>query len=95
MSNFDFLNKKWPLLSKLGTQAESYIHTDSNASMLKMRMFGEQIIDYILIALKISVDKYATQDDKIRLLRNTAINGAIPDLFNIVRIYGNKANHEG
>ncbi|WP_129595936.1 DEAD/DEAH box helicase family protein [Anaerophilus nitritogenes] len=95
MSNFTFLNKKWAILAKLGTQAENYLHTDSNASMLKMRMFGEQLIDHILAALKIEVDKFLTQDDKIKLLRNTRINGAIPDLFDIVRRYGNKANHEG
>lgn len=95
MSNFSFLNKKWTTLAKLGFQAENYFHTDSNATMLKMRMFGEQIIDYILAALKIEVDRYATQDDKIKLLRNTNINKAIPDLFDIVRRYGNKANHAG
>lgn len=95
MSNFTFLNKKWPILAKLGTQAEGYIHTDNNASMLKMRMFGEQIIDHMLVAFKIEVPQFATQDDKIKLLRNTGINGAIPDLFDIVRRYGNKANHEG
>lgn len=94
MSNFDFLNKKWPTLGKLGVQAEEYIHSDNNASMLKMRMFGEQIIDYILVALKIEVNKFATQDDKIKILRTAGINGAIPDLFDIVRRYGNKANHE-
>ena len=93
MSNFDFLNKKWPSLAKLGIQAENYLHTDNNASMLKMRMFGEQIIDYVLAALKVEAPKFATQDDKIKLLRTTKINGAIPDLFDIVRLYGNKANH--
>lgn len=95
MSNFTFLDKRWGTLAKLGTQAESYLHTDNNASMLKMRMFGEQIIDHILAALKVEVNKFATQDDKIKLLRTTKINGAIPDLFDIVRRYGNKANHEG
>lgn len=95
MSNFDFLNKKWTTLAKLGMQAENYYHTDNNASMLKMRMFGEQMIDYVLAALKIEVDRFATQDDKIKLLRNVGINGSIPDLFDIVRRYGNKANHAG
>ncbi|WP_333859497.1 hypothetical protein [Clostridium sp.] len=37
------------MLAKLGTQGESYLHRDSNATMLKMRMFGEKIIDYILV----------------------------------------------
>ena len=84
MSNFEFLNKKWPTLAKLGVQAENYLHTDSNASMLKMRMFGEQIIDLVLAGLNIEVDRFATQDDKIKLLRNAKINQSIPDLFDII-----------
>lgn len=95
MSNFTFLNTKWPVLAKLGTQAEHYYIDDSNASMLKMRMFGEQLIDIILVCLNVQVNRFATQDDKIKLLRQTKINGAIPDLFDIVRRHGNKANHEG
>lgn len=95
MSNFTFLNNKWPILAKLGMQAENYLHTDNNASMLKMRIFGEQIIDHILAALKVEVPRFSTQDDKIKLLRASGINGAIPDLFDIVRRYGNRANHEG
>lgn len=95
MSNFTFLNKKWTTLGKLGTQAENYLHSDSNASMLKMRMFGEQMIDYLLAAMNLEVSQFATQDDKIKLLRGTKINKSIPDLFDIVRRYGNKANHQG
>lgn len=95
MSNFTFLDKKWPTLAKLGTQAEDYLNTDNNASMLKMRMFGEQIIDHVLEDFKVEAEKFATQDDKIKLLRKTKINGAVPDLFDIVRRYGNKANHQG
>lgn len=95
MSNFLFLNKRWPVLAKLGVQAESYFHVDSNATMLKMRMFGEKIIDYILAMYKADAGKFATQNDKIRLLRTTNINKAVPDLFDIVRRFGNRASHAG
>ena len=50
MSNFYFLDR-WPNLKKLGMQAENYITTDSNASMLKTRILGEQLIDLVLIRL--------------------------------------------
>ena len=93
MSNFYFLDR-WPNLKKLGMQAENYITTDSNASMLKTRILGEQLIDLVLIALKVEVDKFATQDDKIKKLRTININQSIPDWFNIVRLHGNKAMHE-
>ena len=93
MSNFYFLDR-WPNLKKLGMQAENYIITDSNASMLKTRILGEQLIDLVLVALKVEVDKFATQDDKIKKLRTININQSIPDWFNIVRLHGNKAMHE-
>ncbi|MBE6066886.1 MAG: DUF4145 domain-containing protein [Clostridium lundense] len=95
MSNFSFLKNRCTSLAKLGKQAESYLYTDNNATRLKMRMFGEQLIDLLLGALKIETGKFATQDDKIKLLRETKMNEAIPDLFDIVRRIGNKANHDG
>ena len=93
MSNFYFLDK-WPNLKKLGIQAERYIVSDSNASMLKTRILGEQLIDLVFVALKIDMDRFSTQDDKIKKLRTININQSIPDWFNIVRIHGNKAMHE-
>lgn len=93
MSNFDFL-EKWPNLKKLGVQAEKYILTDANATMLKTRILGEQLIDLVLAILKIEMDKFASQDDKIKKLRTLNINSSIPDWFNIVRLHGNKAMHE-
>lgn len=93
MSNFYFLDR-WSNLKKLGMQAETYIVTDPNASMLKTRILGEQLIDLVLAALKIEIDRFATQDDKIKKLRTVNINQSIPDWFNIVRLHGNKAMHE-
>lgn len=95
MSNFSFLDKQWAILARIEAQAENYLHTDNNATMLKMRMFGEKIIDHILVMYQVEVGKFATQDDKVKLLRTTGINKAIPDLFDIVRRFGNKANHDG
>ncbi|MGL5641013.1 MAG: type I restriction endonuclease, partial [Paraclostridium sp.] len=93
MSNFDFLDK-WPNLKKLGVQAEKYILTDANATMLKTRILGEQLMDLVLAVLKIEMDKFSNQDDKIKKLRTLNINSSIPDWFNIVRLHGNKAMHE-
>ncbi|MFT5876047.1 MAG: type I restriction enzyme R subunit [Clostridium sp.] len=42
MSNFEFLNKKWTMLAKLGKQAESYYNTDNNATMLKCVCLGNK-----------------------------------------------------
>ena len=40
------------------------------------------------------MDKFATQDDKIKKLRTVNVKQSIPDWFNIVRLHGNKAMHE-
>ena len=93
MSNFYFL-EKWPNLKKIAQQAEVYLPTDANATMLKTRILGEQLIDLVLIALKIEIDNFATQDEKIKKLKNSNVNQSITDWFNIVRLYGNKAVHE-
>ena len=39
MSNFYFL-EKWPNLKKLAQQAEMYLPTDANTTMLKTRILG-------------------------------------------------------
>lgn len=36
MSNFEFLNEKYPELSKLGEFAEKYIYQDSNTTFIKL-----------------------------------------------------------
>jgi type I restriction enzyme R subunit len=95
MSNFTFLNEKWPILAENARLAETYIISDPNAAMFKMRIFSEKLIDLILVVLKIDTDYGASQHDKIQLLRKTKVNSAIPDLFDIVRRLGNKAAHDG
>jgi type I restriction enzyme R subunit len=95
MPNFDFLSGRWPLLAKNGAYAEKYFYSDTNASILKLRLFAEELINYVLTAYKIDVDKNATQKDKIGLLSGASgINPGVVDLFHIIRINGNKAAHE-
>ncbi|MEU9441915.1 hypothetical protein AB0D42_13550 [Streptomyces sp. NPDC048304] len=40
-SDFGHLLKHEPLLVTLGCAAESYVHTDPHAAMVKTRLFGE------------------------------------------------------
>ena len=48
MSNFDFLNERFSELSKLGELAEKNIYIDSSTSLVKLRIFGEYIVKYII-----------------------------------------------
>ncbi|KUO59703.1 MAG: type I restriction endonuclease subunit R [Gracilibacter sp. BRH_c7a] len=95
MSNFTFLNPKWPLLAQLGELAEKNLHTDPNTVLIKLRMFGE-ILSKIILAYE-NLDEPADnkQISRLNLLRS---DGALPDnlmdMFHTIRKSGNKATHE-
>ena len=40
-SNFDFLDKDFPVLANFGRLAEKYCYNDSNSSLMKLGMIGE------------------------------------------------------
>ena len=40
MSNFDFLQKEWPLVAKLAQTAENYIYDDPNSCLIKLGMLN-------------------------------------------------------
>jgi type I restriction enzyme R subunit len=44
VSNFVFLEEKWPVLANLGETAEKNPHHDPNTSLIKLRMYGEMMV---------------------------------------------------
>ena len=40
-SNFEFLNRYWPVLAQLGANAENYLYSDPNACIYKIGLFSE------------------------------------------------------
>lgn len=46
-SNFSFLKAKWSNLAEIAELAEENLYQDSNTTIVKLRMFTEQIVDYI------------------------------------------------
>ena len=42
-SNFDFLQKEFPVLANFGELAEKYCYSDSNSCLIKLGMIGEII----------------------------------------------------
>lgn len=76
MSNFSFLDEKYPALAKLGEFAEKYIYQDSNTSFIKLGIFGETIVKYIIKLedideILISHDR--SQINRIKLLKKEEI----------------------
>ncbi|PUU86014.1 MAG: DNA/RNA helicase, superfamily I, partial [Halanaerobium sp.] len=46
-SNFSFLKTKWSNLAEIAELAEENLYQDPNTTIVKLRMFTEQIVDYI------------------------------------------------
>lgn len=47
MSNFAFLEEKFPVLANFGLLAEKYCYSDSNSCLMKLGMIGETIVNLI------------------------------------------------
>ncbi|CEI72714.1 type I restriction-modification system endonuclease [Romboutsia hominis] len=99
MSNFNFLNEKYPELAKLGEFAEKYIYQDSNTAFIKLGIFGETIVKYIIKLedideIYISHDK--SQINRIKLLKKEdLLPEEIESILQILRKKRNPAAHEG
>ncbi|MFW5980323.1 MAG: ATP-binding domain-containing protein [Halanaerobiales bacterium] len=94
-SNFQFLQKRWEILSDLGKLAEKNLYSDPNTTMIKLRMFTEQIVDYIFAYDKLEKPEEDTLFNKLKLLeREDLLNDEIKDIFHTLRQEGNKAVHE-
>lgn len=99
MSNFNFLNEKYPELAKLGEFAEKYIYKDSNTAFIKLGIFGEKLVRYIIKLedideIYISHDK--SQVNRIKLLRKEdLLPDEIESILQILRKKRNPAAHEG
>lgn len=76
MSNFNFLNEKYPELAKLGEFAEKYIYQDSNTTFIKLGMFGESIVKYIIKLEDLNEHQIygdRNQVNRIKLIKEEAV----------------------
>lgn len=93
-SNFGHLLKHEPLLVTLGCAAESYVHTDPHAAMVKTRLFGEVMTRHLVTLLGLTVPG-TRQVDRINALTRAGV--LVPQVrgwFEAVRTTGNRAVHE-
>ncbi len=92
--NFEFLRDDWPELAALGGFAEAYAHTDPASSLVKLRLFGENVTKGIYHKLRLPKPGQPTFID---LLKNHAFTAVTPkvvlDKLHALRIYGNRAAH--
>jgi len=96
-SNFEFLNRYWPVLAQLGANSENYLYSDPNACIYKIGLFSERLVQEILLFESIPEPaEDNTHSNRIRLLKRA---GLLPhDIDNtlyLLRRSRNSAVHAG
>ena len=97
MGNFEFLNRKWKELAKMGELAEQYLYSDTNTCFIKMGMLAEHIVKYMLAYDGIAEPDYDnTHAKRINLLRrNDLLPKEIDNILYVIRKTRNDAAHAG
>ncbi|HHY73609.1 MAG TPA: type I restriction-modification system endonuclease [Bacillus bacterium] len=92
--NFQFLEKDWEVLARVGEVAERNVYQNPNLTMSELRKFAETITKYTLAKEEIKEQRGTTQEERLKILfYDQTIPKEIYDLFNAIRIKGNKATH--
>ena len=98
-SSFDYFEKEFPILTKLGKLAETYCETDPNGALYKIRKIGETITSLIYkydnIACPTGNVNDVSQVTRINTLQDYGIiNSLLAKSFTRLRKIGNEAVHE-
>jgi type I restriction enzyme R subunit len=93
-TNFEFLRPAWPELASLGGFAESYARPNPVAALVKLRSFGELVVQAIYAKLRLPKPHRANFHE---LLINHAFDDATPRVvlakLHALRKEGNRAAH--
>ena len=97
-SNFEFLNKYWETLAKIGKTAESYLYNDPNACIYKLGMFAERLVQEIFANERLTEPDYDnTHANRIKILKREGLidrGGRIDDILYSLRTKRNDAVHK-
>ena len=96
-SNFEFLNRYWPVLAQLGANAENYLYSDPNACIYKLGLFAERLVQEILVFEHIDEPQTDnTHANRIRLLKRAGLlPHEIDNTLYVLRKTRNSAVHAG
>lgn len=93
-SNFRFLEKEFPVLARLGKNAETYLYSDSNSCLMKLGMIGETIVNLMFTYDKIPLPRDNSAVERINVLaREGLLNRELTDILHALRKVRNKAAH--
>ena len=92
--NFSFLVTEYPQLAHLGRLAEYNMYIDPSNALIKLRIFTEKVVAYIIDYEGVEHTDYKDQSQKIQVLHYEGIlSKDINDFFHQVRKSGNNAAH--
>jgi len=93
--NFDFLQEHDPIFYQIGSAAERAFAGDPNTTLLKLRQLAEAMAQNIATRTGIEFDETVTQATLLFKLKNKiGLDQSIQNIFHILRIEGNRANHQ-
>ena len=95
-SNFEFMNRYWPVLYQIGSASESYLYSDPNACIYKLGQIGELVAQEIARMENITLPyQQDTQYDLIRRLSQEGIlTGDMGTVLETLRKSRNAAVHK-
>lgn len=94
-SNFEFLDKEFPVLAQFGKKAEAYLYSDSNSCLMKLEMIGETIVNLMFTYDRIMPPSENTAVNRIGVLyREGLLTQDLVDILHALRKVRNKAVHE-
>lgn len=94
-SNFEFLEKEFPVLANFGKLAEQYCYTDANSCLMKLGMIGETIVNLMFTYDKIPVPYDNSAVNRINVLSSEGLlTRDLTDILHALRKVRNKVVHE-
>ena len=95
VSNFEFLEKDFPVLANFGELAEKYCYSDSNSCLMKLGMIGETIVNLMFTYDRIALPQDNTAVARIdTLVREGLLTRDLATILHGLRKVRNKAVHE-
>lgn len=94
MDRFSFLKKEWIEIYDLISEAERKTYDDSNIALIKLRQIVELVTKYILDKNGEKNNQNKLQKQINQLSKCDPFNNEMVELFQKIRIDGNKAAHE-
>ena len=93
--NFEFLRKDWPELANFGGYAEEYAYSDPQSALIKLRSYGEFMVNFIYQGLKLPCLPKASFHDKLKSDDFASLTPSpVMTSFFTIKSLGNRAAHD-